>query len=127
MSRKIGCLTPMKHVANGLPRDLEKHLRKVETFVSDSLVPLENVARHISRADTELENVRILQASLAYLVQNQIEQLKARGRGHKAISPSAYKGSVMEFVFGTDEASHSFVLSEMPVKSRTPIADQCRL
>jgi|SRR5690242_13430062 hypothetical protein len=100
----------MKHVANGFPRDLEKYLREIEAFVGDRLVPLQNVARHVSRADSEFENLRIWHAWLAYLIENQIEELKTWGRGHEAICPSAHKRSVMEFVLSTNESTHSHLL-----------------
>ncbi|MGH6714621.1 MAG: hypothetical protein ACREDC_00360 [Bradyrhizobium sp.] len=96
----------MKHVANGFPRDLEKHLGEIETFIGDCLVPLQNMARHVSRTDSKLDDMRIWRAWPAYLIEYQIEELKAWGRWHEAIRPSAHKCSVMKFVLSTNEPAH---------------------
>ena len=97
----------MKHVANGFPRDVEEYLGEIETLIGDGLVTLQDVARHVSRTDSEFENVRVCRAWLAYLIENQIEELKTWGRGNEAICPSAHKGSVMEFVLSTNETTHA--------------------
>jgi hypothetical protein len=77
-----------------------------DTLIADGLLPLQNVASHVSGADAELNHVRVGHMRAVDLIQDRIEELKTRLSWDEAVSPAANERRVMELVLGTDEPGH---------------------
>src|SRR5258708_6784218 len=96
----------MQEIADRLLGDRKKRIGEIQAFITDGWIALQDMARHVSGSNAELDHMRMRHARLADLIGDHIEECEAFRRRHEAVGPAADKSSVMKFMLRTNVAAH---------------------